>query len=81
MKGKYSAIITDLPFGKNSKISDELNKLYSDFFKVSYNHSKIMIVGTPENIDENSFGKWKIKDFFELYVHKSMTKKIYILEH
>ena len=81
LKGKFNAIVTDLPYGKNSKISKKLLDLYADFFKIAAKHSKIMVVGMQSKTDIDSIlGKWKIVDFFEIYIHKSLTKKIYVLE-
>ncbi len=78
---KYDAIITDLPFGKNSKISIELEKLYKQFFDIALKHSKRIIVGMPSTTSKSVINKkWKIVDFFELYIHKSMSKVIYVLE-
>jgi tRNA (guanine10-N2)-dimethyltransferase len=78
---KYDCIITDLPFGKNSKISMELEKLYKKFFDVALKHSKKIVVGMPSTTSKSIINKkWKIVDFFELYIHKSMSKVIYVLE-
>jgi len=79
LTGNYDAIVTDLPYGKNSKLNHELNLLYSDFFKIAYKHSKILIVGLKEGDYFNLFYKWKIKNFFKIYIHKNMTKLIYVL--
>jgi tRNA (guanine10-N2)-dimethyltransferase len=81
MKGKYSAIVTDLPYGKNSKINKELKQLYKEFFNVAAKHTKLLVVGLEAKIDiDKALKEWKIINFFEIYIHKNLSKKIYILE-
>ncbi len=81
IKKKYNCIVTDLPFGKNSKLSMELENLYKKFFDIALKHSKKIIVGMPSTTSKSVINKkWKIVNFFELYVHKSMSKIIYVLE-
>ncbi|MBN1645585.1 hypothetical protein JW868_00935 [Candidatus Woesearchaeota archaeon] len=76
---KSAAVATDLPYGKNSPVKD-IEKLYSDFFGHAKSLTDRIVVGTPKSIDckkmlvENG---WKVTGEFEVYIHKSMSKKIY----
>ena len=73
------AIVTDLPYGKNSKAT-ELNKLYKDFFKKTYFLTDKIVVALPDFINHKSiFCDWKIKKNFHFYLHKSLSKKIFLL--
>ena len=80
----YDFIVTDLPYGKNSKLSEkELDILYSKFFKVLKKIKvKKAIVGLPDFVPYKKLVKeaeLKIKKEFDWYLHKSLTKKIIIL--
>jgi len=80
----YDYIVTDLPYGRNSKLSEkDLEKLYLKFFKVLKKiKPKKAIVGLPDFIDYSKLikkTKLKIKKEFDWYLHKSLTKKILIL--
>ena len=81
---KQEAIITDLPFGKNSHISKEIDELYSEFFKVAEKLTKTLVIGHLDNADIKKLiknTKWKIKESVSIYVHKSMTRKITLLQN
>jgi tRNA (guanine10-N2)-dimethyltransferase len=78
---KYDCIITDLPFGKNSKISKEIDNLYVEFLTKALKYTKKIVVGFPGTFNRDLIPKqWKVIDFFELYVHKSMSKIICVLK-
>ncbi|MFC1801373.1 TRM11 family SAM-dependent methyltransferase [Nanoarchaeota archaeon] len=76
----FDYIVTDLPYGKNSKVSEkDLNKLYSDFFKVLKKiKPKKAIIGLPDFVNYKKF-KLIMKKEFSWYLHKSLTKKILVL--
>lgn len=81
IKEKHDCIVTDLPYGKNSKAKD-LEKLYSGFLKNSEKVSKNMVIVFPDFVDAEYLiknTKWQIKNKFSYYVHKSMTRKIFKL--
>ncbi len=77
-KKKFKCVVTDLPYGKNSKTSKEINKLYKEFFEKYYKLTTKMIVGLPKRIKPEIY-KWEIENFFDIYIHKNMTKRIYVL--
>lgn len=77
-KRKYKYIVTDLPYGKNTKKIDKdfliksLNKLKTD--------SKICVVTIPKNsIKPVEINKLKPKMIFDYYIHKSLTKQILVI--
>ncbi len=79
---KTEAIITDLPYGRNSK-AEELTNLYTKFLKKSRKLTKKLIIAFPsitknKKIIANS--KWKIKQKFKWRLHKNLEKEIYQLE-
>lgn len=80
---KYDYIVTDLPYGKNSGKAD-LNKLYYTFLKIL---EKVMrkkaVIVFPDCVDARhliSRTDLSIVLEFDYYIHKSMTKKIFVLE-
>jgi tRNA (guanine10-N2)-dimethyltransferase len=78
---KYDCIVTDLPYGKNSKV-DNLKETYFSFLKKSEKTTKNMVIifpdfSNPEKIIKKT--NWKIKTNISQYIHKSMTKEIFSL--
>ncbi len=76
----YEAIVTDIPYGRNSKTS-EITSLLSDFLVIAYKRTNKMVLVVPDMIDENIIknSRWNIKQEFSHYLHKSLTRKIYLL--
>ncbi|MEK6920775.1 MAG: methyltransferase domain-containing protein [Nanoarchaeota archaeon] len=80
---KCHAIVTELPFGKNTK-SQDLILLYFQFLENARRNTKRMVVSFPDFVDFRKLikkSKWKIKESFLWYVHKSMSKEIVVLTH
>ena len=81
MNKRFSAVVTDMPFGKNSKVEMELKELYSAFLNKALKYTKTIVIGMPANISKQIIpAQWKIINFFDIYIHKSMTKRIYLLK-
>ncbi len=85
IKKQYKYIVTDLPYGRNSKINKKLKTLYSQFLKLCKRtiKPKILVIGVPSFINFREIikqNKYKIKHNFKIYIHKSLTKEIYVLE-
>ena len=85
IKHNTTAIVTDVPYGKSSFIDTELNKLLRDFLISAYTHTSVMVLMLPDFVNleailSSKCLKWKIINSFSYYLHKSLTKKIYILE-
>lgn len=78
--GQFDAIVTDLPLGKNA-ILKEATKTFTDFFAAASKTAKIMIVAIDVAFNiEQCFGLWKEKARFDWFIHKGMTKRIFLLE-
>lgn len=80
----FDFIVTDLPYGKSSKVSEkDLESLYLKFFKVLEKiKPKRAVVGLPDFVDYKKLLKetnLKIKKEFSWYLHKSLTKKIIVI--
>jgi len=78
--GKSFAIVTDFPYGKNTKV-DNLEGLLYKFLKKTA--CKRIVIGLNDQIPYKKIIKktrWRIKKEFSVYIHKSMTKKILVLE-
>lgn len=80
---KVQAIVTDLPFGRNSFLSEGYQDLFSSFFRRASHVTDRIVVGTFEDhavtklIDKN---QWKVTRSFKVYVHRSMTRYILVLD-
>lgn len=82
LKKKTKAIVTDPPYGKNTKLTDSIEKLYLSFLKNSEKITKKIVMSFPNTLDHKKIikkTKWKIRAEFDYYIHKSMTKKIVVL--
>ena len=75
------AIVTDLPYGKNSKL-DNMKKTYLEFLKNAEKITRKVVVVFPDFVDYKKIVEkagWKIEQEFTYYLHKSMSKKILLL--
>lgn len=76
-------VVTDLPYGKSSKKTSEINRLYSDFIK---NISGKAVIVFPDFSDydkilnEKLNKKLSVKKIVSYYVHKSLTRKIVLID-
>ena len=81
--GHYEAVVTDLPYGKSTKVTDALERLYASFFKnVTKNKIEKMVVGFPDFVDYTGLinkAGLKIEKEFTYYLHKSLSKKIVVI--
>ena len=76
-------VVTDLPYGKGSKITDKLEKLYSDFLN---NLWKILrykaVLIFPSFVNHKKLlnkTKFIVENEFNIYVHKSLSRNIVLL--
>ena len=80
---KTDGIVTDLPYGKNSLLSEPIDMLYKQFFIRAAKVTKKIVVCYSAAIDVKRLlynTKWSIVESHELYVHKSLTRVISVLE-
>ncbi|MEM4336840.1 MAG: DNA methyltransferase [Candidatus Woesearchaeota archaeon] len=77
-------VVTDLPYGKGSKITERLEDLYFKFLKNLKNSNiKKSIIGFPNFVNYKKLVKksgLKIENQFEQYIHKNLSKIIIILK-
>ncbi|MEM3585048.1 MAG: THUMP domain-containing protein [Candidatus Woesearchaeota archaeon] len=77
-------VVSDLPYGKSSKLSEEKEKLYAKFIKVLELRLKGTAVLCINKKDYSMFRerlkRIKIEAVFDHYIHKSLTKRIMVLK-
>lgn len=79
---KCAAIVTELPFGKNTK-SQDLILLYTRFLENAKQNTSTVVVSFPNFIDYKKMckaTKWKIISDFKWYLHASLSKHIVVLK-
>ncbi|MBT4824741.1 hypothetical protein HN695_04270 [Candidatus Woesearchaeota archaeon] len=77
---KVNAIVTDIPYGKNTKAKD-IEKVVKKFLENARKFSKKVVIMFPSEIKYKKLvGKWKIKAEFNHYLHKSLSKKVVVLK-
>ncbi len=78
IKGKFDAIVTDPPYGRSSKVlANSLKDLYSKFFDAVRKTTNKAVVMLPSKIKIDGF---KVLGKFDIYVHKSLTRRIWVLQ-
>jgi tRNA (guanine10-N2)-dimethyltransferase len=80
---KINYLVTDLPYGRNTKVEGSLVNLYMSFLKAlkkSLNESAVVVFPDFVNYKELiKKAKLEVKKEFSYYIHKSLTKKIVML--
>jgi len=73
---KYKYVVTDLPYGKSTKVTNikSLVKEFLDNIKAN-----VIVLGLPDFIKLPK-NKYKVESYFKHYLHKSLSKKIYLLK-
>ena len=82
LRKKCHAIVTELPFGKNTK-SQDLLLLYSRFLENAKKSTAKIVVSFPHFVDYKTICRktgWKITQKFIWYIHASLSKEIVVLE-
>lgn len=83
-KIKCDYVVTDLPYGRNSEITEKLDSLYLNFLlNIKKWKIKKAVISFPDFMDCKRIIKkagFKIEEEFENYVHKSLTKKIFAIK-
>lgn len=74
--GAVDAIVTDLPLGRNAKLP---TPDFTEFFVESKKITRTMVLGALKGATLD-VAPWTIKNEFEWYIHKTMTKRILVLE-
>jgi tRNA (guanine10-N2)-dimethyltransferase len=80
---KLDYVVTDFPYGKGSRITKELRKLYADFLKNLWKilkYKAVLIfpstVSHKELLNETDF---LVEAEFNIYVHKSLSRNIVLI--
>jgi tRNA (guanine10-N2)-dimethyltransferase len=76
-------VVTDLPYGKSSKKSEELITLYSKFLKNITGRAVIVMpsfMPYKKLLDKNLPKSVEVLEVIDHYVHKSLTRKIVIID-
>ena len=76
-KLKTDAIVTDMPYGKNSKKNQQIQDL---IIKTLAHNTKKAVLCIPETEQVRIPPNWKVIKIFKEYIHKSLTRKILLLE-
>ena len=73
--GKFEGIVTDLPYGRNSKLSEKPDEILRKFLSILPKRKKVAIM-YKKDLEKNL----KIKGLkkYEIYRHKSLTRTILI---
>lgn len=83
IKKSYNYIVTDLPYGKNTRTLDQ-KKFYSEFLKQLKKILKIRaVIVFPDFIKHKSLIKranLKLKQEYNYYLHRTMSRTICIIE-
>lgn len=77
-------IVTDLPYGKNSKLDGDLISLIDQFFTHFKPLTNKIVVCTPNNYDVDAISKkqgWSLIGHYDIYIHNSLTRRIHVLEN
>jgi len=84
IRNKIDYLATDLPYGRGTIVTQKLENLYLNFLK---NLEKILgkraVIIFPDNVNYKKLikkAKLKIIGEYDYYIHRSMTKKIVVLE-
>ncbi len=77
--GQYDAIVTDLPYGRSSKMQGETLNFYEHAFEKFAEHSNKAVVMGPMNLEKTlERCGWYVKRKLSLPVHKSLERWVHI---
>lgn len=84
ISGKVDAIVTDLPYGRSSFMTDRnKERFYSDFLKTAASiltSGRHLVVVFPDSVDISvDEAEFETREKYSIYVHKSLTRKIHVL--
>lgn len=76
---QVESVVTDMPYGKASRIVGSPQKLYQKAFESIRSITKKACIVTPKEYQFEKAG-FIVKEHFILPVHKSLTRYVYVLE-
>ncbi len=81
---KVDAIVTDLPYGRSSYMTDrDKERFYAGFMAsaaAALSSGKHLVVVLPASADLPPAPEFDVREKHEVYVHKSLTRRIYVLK-
>ena len=80
---KFDCIVTDLPFGKSSKILEDKKKLYLSFLAyvpLLVKKNGRVVIGCDEENLVYPKDKLLLDHHFSVYIHKSMTRYFFVFK-
>jgi putative methyltransferase (TIGR01177 family) len=80
-KLKAECIVTDLPYGKSSKLNSSITDLIENFLVHYSTLTKKIVLCFPKGTIYAFPKNWKVLYEFEIYIHKSLTRNILVLEN
>lgn len=80
---QIEAVITDVPYGKSSKLNTSLGLLIKNFVRHYETLTKTIVLVYPDRIKDGFLKgtSWKKTDEFSIYIHSTLTRKIIVLQH
>lgn len=75
LRNSYEGIVADIPYGKNSRVSEEPEKIIHRFTSMIPRSKKLAIMckkGTHSSLD------WKPSKSYDIYRHKSLVRTILV---
>lgn len=78
--GRFDAIVTDLPLGRNAKLA-AVEETFRGFFAAAARITEVLVVGAEKSCDLTPFFRewWAATASFDWYLHRSLTKQIFLL--
>lgn len=76
-------IVTDVPYGKSSKLKEELSELIKRFLDKYKDLTKKIVLVYPDRISLDKMlisNEFTISKEFSIYIHSNLTRKIVLLE-
>jgi tRNA (guanine10-N2)-dimethyltransferase len=79
--GRFDAIVTDLPYGKNSRLDDGM-ATFARFFEAAAAVTEKLVVSCNESAHIESLlgSRWEPVASFLWYIHRGLSKRILLLE-
>lgn len=79
-KEKVECVVTDLPYGKSSKLETPLPELIEQFLTIYKEITDTIVFCAPVNREIKIPQYWEVKYNFKIYIHKSLTRNIFVLQ-
>ena len=80
---RVECVVTDLPYGKNSKLDGSFLDLVDKFFLKYKDLTEKMVVCAPKKYDLEHYASkhgWSLLFAFDIYVHGSLTRRIHVFD-